>query len=128
MPDFPNQSSVNISMNDPGCPTGCLFKLDTDPEERQDLKSMAQMVSDQLRSRLQAKILEAMNEKLIMRTAELNATNHELNSLIDTANAPIFAVDAQRQDRGLVQTAPQPGCIHAYLDVAASVHVRHCTA
>ena len=26
-------------MNDPGCPTGCLFKLDTDPEERQDLAS-----------------------------------------------------------------------------------------
>ena len=66
-------------------------------EQRQDLVSLAAMVSDQLTSRLQSKKLQNINEQLYERTAQVHTMNQELNSLIDNANAPIFAVDIQRR-------------------------------
>ena len=54
---------------------------------------MAEMVVDQLSSRLASKKVERAHLELWERTAELNAMNQELTDLIDTANAPIFAVD-----------------------------------
>jgi len=67
------------------------------PQERDTLKLLASMVCDQLNSRLQSKKLQVMYQRLLQRTAEVNAVNTELQTLIDTANAPIFAIDAEQR-------------------------------
>ena len=78
---------------------GTFCIIDTKPrppmadEERAMLLNLAAMVSDQLTSRQHARELVKVNTELMHRTEEVNAVNQELKSLIDTANAPIFAVD-----------------------------------
>ena len=91
---------VNISPDTGPQKMGTLCVIDTtsrppmDAEDRETLTNLAAMVVDQLTSRLYSKRLAAINGELLQRTAEVNAINQELTSLIDTANAPIFAVDA----------------------------------
>jgi signal transduction histidine kinase/DNA-binding response OmpR family regulator len=91
---------VNISPDTGPQKMGTLCVIDTTPrppmdaEDRETLTILAAMVVDQLTSRLYSKRLAAINGELLQRTAEVNAINQELTSLIDTANAPIFAVDA----------------------------------
>jgi signal transduction histidine kinase/DNA-binding response OmpR family regulator/HPt (histidine-containing phosphotransfer) domain-containing protein len=63
------------------------------PLERETLITLASMVCDQLNSRLQSQKLTVMYQELQERTAEVGVVNAELQTLIDTANAPIFAID-----------------------------------
>ena len=78
---------------------GTLCIIDTKPrdpldaQKRAALINLAAMVSSNLTSRLQSKQLLKANEELRKKNAEVDAINEELNSLIDTANAPIFAID-----------------------------------
>jgi len=82
---------------------GTLCVIDTKPRQalseyqRETLKNLAAMVCDQLNSRLQSKKLQLMYQELQKKTAEVTAVNQELQTLIDTANAPIFAVDAEQR-------------------------------
>ena len=91
---------VNLAPDTGPQKMGTLCIIDTKPrppmdlEERDALKNLAAMVVDQLTSRLQSKRLVQINGELVRRTAEVNAINQELTALIDTANAPIFAVDS----------------------------------
>lgn len=53
------------------------------------------MVVDLVSRRWLTKQHEIVQEKLLLKTKEQLSLNRELVSLVDTANAPIFAVDAQ---------------------------------
>ena len=78
---------------------GTLCIIDTAPHapldaySRSSLLALARMVSSQLVSRLQSKELEVAYNELLKKSAEVHSINEELSSLLDTANAPIFAVD-----------------------------------
>ena len=84
-----------------GVKLGTLCVIDTKPrqtmtaDKRTSLISLAAMVSDQLSSRLTSKRLHSMYQELLEKTAQVEALNEELHSLINTANAPIFAIDEQ---------------------------------
>lgn len=64
-----------------------------DEDEQQTLMMLADMVVNQLNSRLASKNLAAAHLEQLQQSHELKALNDELTSLIDTANAPIFAVN-----------------------------------
>jgi hypothetical protein len=53
------------------------------------------MVVDLISRRWLTKQHEIMQEQLLLKTKEQLALNRELVSLVDTANAPIFAVDTR---------------------------------
>ena len=80
---------------------GTLCIIDREPRApldeagRATLKTLAAMVVDQLRSRLQSKHFREVNTQLVHSNALVVGLNNELTSLIDGANAPIFSVDDQ---------------------------------
>lgn len=82
---------------------GTVCIIDTEPraaldaEQRDTLICLASMVSDQLNSRLQSRKLQVMHGEMQRKIEEVNAVNAELKALIDTANAPIFAVDTEQR-------------------------------
>ena len=82
---------------------GTICVIDTKPheafseEEAHMLNLLAKQVADGLESRLAARRIEKANEELRRNAMELHATNNELSALIDTANAPIFAIDEHYQ-------------------------------
>ena len=89
---------------------GTLCIIDTAPHapldaySRSSLLALARMVSTQMVSRLQSKELEVAYNELLKKSAEVHSINEELSSLLDTANAPIFAVDNHLN----VGPAPRP--------------------
>uniref|UniRef100_A0A7S3W200 histidine kinase n=1 Tax=Emiliania huxleyi TaxID=2903 RepID=A0A7S3W200_EMIHU len=89
-----------------GQPIGTLCLIDRKPRpplddsQRKELIMFADMVVDLVYRRQLAKQYEIVQSQLYKKTDELQAKNRELSDLVDTANAPIFAVD-----RHLVVTA-----------------------
>mmetsp|Transcript_37966 Transcript_37966/g.127034 ORF Transcript_37966/g.127034 Transcript_37966/m.127034 type:complete len:319 (+) Transcript_37966:133-1089(+) len=89
-----------------GQPIGTLCLIDRKPRpplddsQRKELIMFADMVVDLVYRRQLGKQYEFVQSQLYKKTDELQAKNRELSDLVDTANAPIFAVD-----RRLVVTA-----------------------
>ncbi|KAL1504133.1 hypothetical protein AB1Y20_020252 [Prymnesium parvum] len=80
---------------------GTLCGIDTRPRpagltagEKTSMELMAAMVVDQLVAREANKHVAKAHMELCLSSAQLNAKHQELTGLIDSANAPIFAVDA----------------------------------
>jgi len=77
---------------------------DFGPSEVTNLQHLAAITVDLLSARLSSIDLKAASEENAARMHQLNVMNEELSSLIDSANAPIFAVDKQMRVRA---------CLHA---------------
>jgi len=82
---------------------GTICAIDTAPrgefssEDRRMLTIFAKQVTDGLVTRLDSRRLAKSNEELMDKSTALFTANQELNSLINTANAPIFAIDHNLQ-------------------------------
>lgn len=50
-PVHPN-ASVNLTQSDPGCPDGCLFNIDTDEGEHEDLSGQQADLKEKLKAEL----------------------------------------------------------------------------
>ena len=72
------------------------------PSEIANLQHLAALTVDLLSARLSSIDLKAASEENAARMHELNIMNEELGSLIDSANAPIFAVDKQMRVHGVL--------------------------
>jgi PAS domain-containing protein len=92
---------LEVTIDDKAFKMGTLCVIDTKPRlamgapEREHFMLLASMVVDHLHSRLSSHRLQTLNAELLRRTAEVNAVNRELTAIINTANAPIFAIDSQ---------------------------------